>query len=377
MFKYISERGLKNLDNYSYHGTDESFLGNNVLCHWWNWLVLQMPITLAPNLITFIGLLANIVAYIVVIYYSPTIDVVYPAWVSLFVAFSIFFYQSMDNIDGKQARRTGSSSPLGELFDHVCDATGVIMFSCNGMSSLLGGPLGCLVGHTCLSVQFYLAHWEEYNTGHLLMGKWDGPTEGQCLAMILHVFQAVLVATGNGGFWRYEIAGYPVVFYFMTVYSINTLLSVRQIFIRSFDAIQKQKKITKEESLKVLIPFTLFVILSIVWFFVSINQYTVTQMRMYFNVVGFIFGYLTSRLIVQRICKEPSVLFYPILIPLILVVINDSLYHFGLNVVSHQTGVSILFVYSIVNFLIFSYGIIQQLTQYLKINCFTIPPPKK
>lgn len=31
-------------------------------------------------------------------------------------------YQTLDSIDGKQARRTNSSSPLGELFDHGCDA---------------------------------------------------------------------------------------------------------------------------------------------------------------------------------------------------------------------------------------------------------------
>jgi len=30
-------------------------------------------------------------------------------------------YQSLDAIDGKQARRTGTSGPLGEMFDHgVC-----------------------------------------------------------------------------------------------------------------------------------------------------------------------------------------------------------------------------------------------------------------
>jgi ethanolaminephosphotransferase len=27
-----------------------------------------------------------------------------------------------DEMDGKQARRTGNSSPLGMLFDHGCDA---------------------------------------------------------------------------------------------------------------------------------------------------------------------------------------------------------------------------------------------------------------
>jgi phosphatidylglycerophosphate synthase len=30
----------------------------------------------------------------------------------------LFLYQSLDAIDGKQARRTGTSGPLGELFDH-------------------------------------------------------------------------------------------------------------------------------------------------------------------------------------------------------------------------------------------------------------------
>ncbi len=39
-----------------------------------------------------------------------------------FTALGLFLYQSLDAIDGKQARRTSSSSPLGELFDHGCDS---------------------------------------------------------------------------------------------------------------------------------------------------------------------------------------------------------------------------------------------------------------
>ena len=39
-----------------------------------------------------------------------------------FTALGLFLYQSLDAIDGKQARRTNSSSPLGELFDHGCDS---------------------------------------------------------------------------------------------------------------------------------------------------------------------------------------------------------------------------------------------------------------
>lgn len=45
-----------------------------------------------------------------------------PSWAFIMSAVGLFIYQSLDAIDGKQARRTNSSSPLGELFDHGCDA---------------------------------------------------------------------------------------------------------------------------------------------------------------------------------------------------------------------------------------------------------------
>lgn len=35
---------------------------------------------------------------------------------------TIIIYQNLDNLDGKQARKTKSSSPLGMLFDHGTDA---------------------------------------------------------------------------------------------------------------------------------------------------------------------------------------------------------------------------------------------------------------
>ena len=45
-----------------------------------------------------------------------------PRWIYGTFAIGLFLYQSFDAIDGKQARRTGTSGPLGELFDHCCDA---------------------------------------------------------------------------------------------------------------------------------------------------------------------------------------------------------------------------------------------------------------
>jgi len=43
----------------------------------------------------------------------------------------------LDNIDGKQARRTGTSSPLGMMFDHGCDALTTFLIA-TGIGSIIG-----------------------------------------------------------------------------------------------------------------------------------------------------------------------------------------------------------------------------------------------
>lgn len=45
-----------------------------------------------------------------------------PAWFCYLLGGSFFCYMICDNTDGKQARRTGSSSPLGMLIDHGMDS---------------------------------------------------------------------------------------------------------------------------------------------------------------------------------------------------------------------------------------------------------------
>ena len=41
-----------------------------------------------------------------------------PWWVYFLNGFTGLVYLHLDCVDGKQARRTKSSSPLGQLFDH-------------------------------------------------------------------------------------------------------------------------------------------------------------------------------------------------------------------------------------------------------------------
>ncbi|KAI9092037.1 hypothetical protein K1719_027972 [Acacia pycnantha] len=45
--------------------------------------------------------------------YSPQLDSPPPRWVHFAHGLLLFLYQTFDAVDGKQARRTNSSSPLG------------------------------------------------------------------------------------------------------------------------------------------------------------------------------------------------------------------------------------------------------------------------
>lgn len=68
--KILSDGQLKRLSEHKYNSESQSLL-DAWLQPWWNWLVRQVPVWLAPNLITLTGLIINIVTTLILIYYSP------------------------------------------------------------------------------------------------------------------------------------------------------------------------------------------------------------------------------------------------------------------------------------------------------------------
>lgn len=73
-------------------------------------------------MICFIKLSFFFIFFLFQILYFFFVSIQAPRWACLLCAVGLFIYQSLDAIDGKQARRTGTSNPLGELFDHGCDS---------------------------------------------------------------------------------------------------------------------------------------------------------------------------------------------------------------------------------------------------------------
>lgn len=65
-----------------------------------------------------------------------------PWWVYFLCGFAVLAYLHLDCLDGKQARRTKSSSPLGQLFDHGARLGYIVRIQFNDTGAG-GGILGC------------------------------------------------------------------------------------------------------------------------------------------------------------------------------------------------------------------------------------------
>jgi hypothetical protein len=109
--KFINDDGIKCLKNYKYKTSTYTFM-DNAMQGWWNFFVSFIPLvsycihsdpsqSVAPNLLTLIGLGFPLSATLLILNYDTTMTVRLPVWLNLWSAFSIFMYQTLDAIDGK------------------------------------------------------------------------------------------------------------------------------------------------------------------------------------------------------------------------------------------------------------------------------------
>lgn len=188
----LSQPQLKRLKEHKYSAEGKS-ITEPVMQVFWCWLVEQVPRTVAPNTITLVGLAANIISTLILAFYCPTATEMAPPWAYAFAALCLFAYQSLDAIDGKQARRTNSSTQLGELFDHGCDAVSIVFVSVGVCTAMQLGTHPWLTFMTsCTSMFIYFtAHWQTYVCGTLKFGKFD-VTEGQLMFCTIYLVAAFL-----------------------------------------------------------------------------------------------------------------------------------------------------------------------------------------
>ncbi|OQR93540.1 CDP-alcohol phosphatidyltransferase [Achlya hypogyna] len=303
----LSSAALKGIAAYEYHPGSLTWLDTKFTVYW-DAIVARLPRTLAPNAITIFGTLLTITSSLALFARMPTMTEEAPTDVCIICALALFLYQTCDAIDGKQARRTGSSSSLGQLLDHGGDAL------CNVFSNLAVGvaigtgaswSLMTLLSST--SIIFFLAQWEEYHTGTLRCGNgYVGVTEGLLLLVGL---QLITAAFGHDVWNATATATLSVRDILILVVAIAMTFQAKDNIVMVLKAINSAQasslvhnRSTKARALSQLVPTLCVLGTSIVWMlFNDVSGYAYT----FFLAVGFSHVILSSRMIVSHMCKVP------------------------------------------------------------------------
>ncbi|CBH15994.1 ethanolaminephosphotransferase, putative [Trypanosoma brucei gambiense DAL972] len=201
--EHIPPHFLPNLAKYKYSGSDSGIISNYVMQPYWNFIVSLVPMTVAPNAITVTGFVMCLSSALLVMFFYYFGNAEYPCWVWLYAVICLFAYQTLDAIDGKQARRTNTGSPLGELFDHGCDVIltpFVQMMICCALNT---PPCVTFVYITLSSCAVFGAIWEQFATGTLDLGYVNGPTDGILLACGIFLITAIM----SPAVWDTQVAG--------------------------------------------------------------------------------------------------------------------------------------------------------------------------
>ncbi|KAI5190284.1 ethanolaminephosphotransferase [Nematocida minor] len=178
---------------YKFNGLDRSLLYYHCSLKYWDRILNVIPKWVAPNAITLMGFIAMFIQTGCVLYADPNL-LGGKKWLPMISAIVMWFYSTMDCIDGMQARKTGAKSPLGQLFDHGVDSV-VCTFIMLCISSAIGLKNKKTVFFLLASAQtiFYWVTSKEYYT-HLFYLGLIGPTEAIAIGCI---FLLVLSIVGR------------------------------------------------------------------------------------------------------------------------------------------------------------------------------------
>jgi len=298
------------------------------------------------------------------------------AYFWLVAAVCQFLSHHLDGTDGKQARRTGSSTPLGELFDHGLDSWATLFLPVLLYSIFGRGPFGADVFDMygiiwIIMITFILSHWEKYNTGILFL-PWSYD-----LVQFAMTFVFLITYFSGPNFWHFSLKsiGWDVPMSQFIKYLINfsalalSLPFTFNNFINGFKAgTLKQKNVY--EAMRPLIPTIYQIIIQHVWLTYSRANILEAEPRMFYWLTGTLFSNVSCRLIVAQMSSTRSEVFNWLLVPLTVCVAMVTLTN-----LSPLYEIYVLYAMTLlVTLAHVHYGIclVRQMCKHLNIYCFTI-----
>ena len=163
----LTEKDLENMKNHKYQTTGYTKI-DNMMNPFWIKCASFLPYAYTPNMVTVTGLFCQILSVIIISFYDFTFSEPVPAIIPIFCAIMLFLAQTLDAIDGKHARNTKRSSPLGQLMDHGCDSMDNFLYCIVAAQIYLFGPtIHTIVLQIMIQLPFYSYTLEEHFTGKL------------------------------------------------------------------------------------------------------------------------------------------------------------------------------------------------------------------
>ena len=182
----LTEKDLENMKNHKYQTTGYTTIDNK-MNPFWTKCASFLPKSISPNMITATGLFCQLLGITIIGLNDLTLSKKLPSFIYIFCSFMLFLAQTFDAIDGKHARNTNRSSPLGQLMDHGCDANDNFLFCLMISQSHLFGPtIYTQLMEIGIQIAFYGFTLEEHFTGVLRTQSNNiGVTEYQFFSMFL------------------------------------------------------------------------------------------------------------------------------------------------------------------------------------------------
>ena len=388
---YLSEEALSNLKYYKYGASDKSYLSYYILQPYWSWAVQFFPMWMAPNLITLIGFGFMLFNLTILFYKLPDLQGPTDSWVYYSFAAGLWLYSTFDNVDGKQARRTGSSSPLGELFDHGCDALncsvgGIIQAAAMGFGQ---GWMSIFVPWIS-TVAFYFTTWEEYHTGVLHLGLINGPTEGLVLAT------ACMLISGYYGpsFWQRPLMtmlptwlhGYAPADWTLSETMAWMMVAVLVCFqiplslVSVYEACRKKQQ-SFVKTFPQLLPMLVFTVFGYLWLSAPGSRIIGRDVAVFVLTLGLVFGRMATKIILAYVTRQAHPMFTIQLFPLVIgALFANAPTWFGIRVFNADTERYYLWGYFLFVFVAYFHWallVIDRFCAHLNIKCLSIPYPSK
>ncbi|KAG7460800.1 hypothetical protein MATL_G00202730 [Megalops atlanticus] len=381
LYEYVTKEQLAGFDKYKYSAVDSNPLSVYVMHPFWNSLVKIFPTWLAPNLITFTGFMFLVLNFLMLAFYdfdfyaSAPGHVHVPSWVWIAAGLFNFLAYTLDGVDGKQARRTNSSTPLGELFDHGLDSWACIFFVATVYSIFGRGETGVDVATLyyilwVVLFSFILSHWEKYNTGVLFL-PWGYDISQVTISIVYIVTAVVGVETWYTPIvWNFHYRDLFTVMILGCSFAVTLPMSLYNVF-KAYRSNTLKHSSLYESFLPFLSPVLLF-ILSTLWVWLSPINIIQLQPRVFYLMVGTAFANVTCKLIVCQMSNTRCQPLSWLLLPMGLVVLLVAS-----GVVAHSETLLLHVWTAVVVLAHIHYGVsvVHQLSDHFNIYAFSLKKP--